>query len=144
MRPIEGHDDDITTMQRGDFRAECDCGWWKDDFTYEWAVHHINCHRAGVLIRRHAESGCEGCEQDAEMLSQDARTAADFRAAMLGLQHRHRTGHPPIHGQVYCTKYEKSRIRSAITKVQHAERRALREQHAMAAIVEINARSIAV
>lgn len=144
MRQVEGHDDDVTHMLNGKFRAECDCGWWEDSEVLEHAEHRLDCHRAGVLIRRHAAPGCAGCEADAEMLSEDARTTADFRAASIGLKHRHLTGHPPIHGQTYCTKYEKSRIRSAVTKFQHAERRARREQQMMAALVEINARSIAV
>jgi hypothetical protein len=144
MRSIEGHEDDITHMLNGGYRAECSCGWWEDLPHLEHAEQSIDCHRAGLLIRQHAVPGCAGCENDAAMLASDARTAADFRAAMIGLQHRHRTGHPEIHGQVYCTKYERARIRSAVAKFQHAERRALREQQTMAAIVEINARSIAV
>ena len=144
MRQIDGHDDDITHMLNGKFRAECDCGWWEDSPVLEYAAHRLDCHRAGVLVRRHAVPGCAGCESDAEMLASDARTTADFRAASLGLQHRHRTGHPEIVGQIYCTKYEKSRIRSAVTRVQHAERRALREQQTMAALAAVNARPIAV
>lgn len=48
------HPAEVTVMLRGDFRAECECGWWIDSFSFQTAMLEAARHRTVGKV-------CQGC-----------------------------------------------------------------------------------
>ena len=48
----DAHDPDITAMLRGEFRAECSCGFWSDHHYVEAALAALNDHFKGQRRER--------------------------------------------------------------------------------------------